>query len=65
MVANEFFIHMKGAVKLTVAFDKVEITKKFLSINTNQSLALLGYNFVFKNKINILISANSMLIQNV
>ena len=65
MVANGTLLNIKGSVELTVAFNKIEITHKFLCVDTKLSLALLGYNFLRKNKVDILTSANCLLIQNV
>ena len=65
MVANGFLLNIKRSIELNVAFDKIEITRKFLCVDTNLSLALLGYDFLRKNKVDILNSANCLLIQNV
>ena len=65
MVAYGSLLNIKGLVELTVAFDKIEITHKFLCMDTNLSLALLGNNFLPKNKLDILTSANCLQIQNV
>ena len=65
MVANGFLLNIKGSVELTVAFDKIEITQNFFCVDTNLSLALLGYDFLRKNKVDVLTSANCLLIQNV
>ena len=65
MVANGSLLNIKGSVELTVAFDKIKITLKFLRGNTNLTLSLLGYNFLRKIKVDILIRANCLLIQNV
>ena len=62
MVANGSLLNIKGSVDLTVTFDKIEITHKFLCVDTKLSLALLGYDFLRNNKVNILISANCLLI---
>ena len=53
MVANGSLLNIKGSVELTVAFDKIEITHKFLCVDTKLSLAVLGYDFLRKNKIDI------------
>ena len=65
MVANESLLNINGSAELTVTFDKIEIIHKFLCVDTKLSLALLGYNFLRKNKVDILINANFLLIQNV
>ena len=65
MVANGFLLNIKGSAELTVTFDKIEITHKFLCVDTKLSLALLGFDFLGKNKVDILTSANCLLIQNV
>ena len=65
MVANGFLLNIKGSAELTVTFDKIEITHKFLCVDTNLSFALLGYDLLRKNKVDILTSANCLLIQNV
>ena len=65
MVANGSLLNIKGLVEFPVAFNKIEITHKFICVDTKLSLELLRYDFVQKNKINILTSANCLLIQNV
>ena len=65
MVPNRSLLNIKGSVELTVAFEKIEITHKFLCVDTNLSLTLLRYDFLRKNKVDILTSANCLLIQNV
>ena len=65
MVAIGSLLTMKGSVELTVAFYKIEITHKFLCVYTNLSLALLGYDFLRKNKVDILTNANCLIIKNV
>ena len=65
LVANGFLLNIKNSAKLAVTFDKIEITHKLLCVDTKLSLALLGYNFLRKNKVDILTSANCLLIQNV
>ena len=62
MVANGSLLYIKESAELTVTFDKIEITLKFLCVDTNLSLALLGYDFLRKNKVDILTSANCLLI---
>ena len=39
MVVNEFLLNIKGSAELTVTFDKIEITHKFLCVDTKLSLA--------------------------
>ena len=56
---------IKGTAKLTVTFDKIEIIHTFLCGNKKLLLALLGYYFLRKKKVDILTSANCLLIQNV
>ena len=53
MVANGFLLNNKGSAKLTVTFKRIEITHKFLCVDTNLSLALFGYDFLRKNKVDI------------
>ena len=65
MVANGSLLNIKESVDVIVAFDKIEITHKFLCLNTYLSLALLGYDFLLKNTKNILTIANCLLILNV
>jgi hypothetical protein len=65
MVANGSLLSIKGSINLTIAFDKIEITQKFLCVDSQLSLALLGYDFISKNKVDILTSASCLLIQNV
>ena len=65
MVENGTMLNIKVSVEITVAFDKIEKTHKLLCVNTKLSLALLVYDFLSKNKIDILTSANYSLIQNV
>ena len=65
MVANGSLLNIRGSAELTVTFDKIEITHKFLWVDTKLSLALLGYDFFRKNKVDILTSAICLLIQNV
>ena len=65
MVANGTLLNIKGSVERTVAFDKIEITHKFLCVDTKVSLALLGYDFHRKRKVDILTSANCLLTKNV
>ena len=65
MVANGSLLSIKGSIDLTIAFDKIEISQKFLCVDSQLSLALLGYDFIRKNKVDILTSANCLLIQNV
>ena len=65
MVANGSLLSIKGSIDLTIAFDKIEITQKFLCVDSQLTLALLGYDFIRKNKVDILTSASCLLIQNV
>ena len=65
MVANGSLLNIKGSVDLTVTFDKIEITHKFLCVDTKLSLALHGYDFLRKTNVDILTSANCLLFQNV
>ena len=65
IAVNGSLLNIKRSVELTIIFDKIEITHKFLCVDTNISLALLGYDFLRKNKVDILTSANCLLIQNV
>ena len=65
ILSNGSLLNIKGSVELTVPFDKIEITHKYLCVDTNLSLALLGYDLLRKNKVVILTNANCMLIQNV
>ena len=46
MVANESLLNIKGSAELTVIFDKIEITHKFLCVDTKLSLAMLGYDLL-------------------
>ena len=62
MVANGSLLNINESVELTVASDKIEIKHRFLCVDTN---VLLGYDFLRKNKVDILTSANCLLIQNV
>ena len=63
MVANKSLLNIKGSAKLTVTCDKIKITHKFLCVDTKLSLALLGYDFLRNNKVDILTCANCLLIQ--
>ena len=65
MVANGFLLNIKGSLELTLYFDKIEITHKFLCVDTKLSLALLGNDFLSKKKVDILTNANCLLFQNV
>ena len=65
MVAYGSLLNIKGSAELTVNFDKIEITHKFLCVDIKLSLALLGYDFLSKNNVDILACANCLLIQNV
>ena len=65
IAVNGSILNIKGSVELTITFDKIEITQKCLCVDTNLFLALLGYDFLRKNKVDILTSANCLLIQNV
>ena len=65
MVANGFLLNIKGSLELTLSFDKIEITHKFFCVDTKLSLALLGNDFLRKNKVDILTNANCLLFQNV
>ena len=53
MVANKSLLNIKGSAELTVTFDKIEITHKFVCVDTKLSLALLGYDFLRKTKVDI------------
>ena len=65
IAVNRSLLNINGSVELTITFDKIEITQKFLCVDTKLFLALLGYNFLRKTKVNIFTSANCLLIQNV
>ena len=65
MVANGSLLNIKGSVDLIIKFDTLELTHKFLCVYTDLSLALLGYDFIRKNKVDILTSANCLIIQNI
>ena len=65
LTVNGSLLNIKGLVELTITFDKIKTTPKFLCVDTKLFLALLGYNFLSKNKVDILTSANCFLIQNV
>ena len=65
MAANGSLRNIKESVEFTIAFDKIEIVHKFLCVDTQLSFALLGYGFLQQNKVDILTSANCLLIQNV
>ena len=65
IAVNGSLLNIIGSVELTITLDKIEITQKFLCVDTKLFLALLGYNFLRKNKVDILTSANCLLIQNV
>ena len=65
MVANGSLLNIKGSVDLVIKFDTLELTHKFLCVDTDLSLALLGYDFIRKNKVDILTSANCLIIQNI
>ena len=62
---NVSLLNIIGSVELTITFDKIEITQNFLCVDTKLFLALLDYNFLRKNKVDILTSANCLQIQNV
>ena len=65
IAVNGSILNIKGLVELTITFDKIEITQRFLCVDSNLFLALLGYDFLRKNKVDILTSANCLLIKNV
>ena len=65
IAVNGSFLNIIGSVELTITFDKIEITQKFLCVDTKLFLAMLGSNFLRKNKVDIFTSANCLLIQNV
>ena len=65
IAVNKSLLNIKGSVELTIAIDKIEITHKFLCVDTKLSLALLGYDFLQTQKVDILTSANCLLLQNV
>ena len=64
MVANGSLLAIKGSVVLNVNLDNIEIQHKFLCVETKVTQALLGYDFLHKNKIDILTSANCIIVQN-
>ena len=64
MVANGSLLEIKGSVILNVSLDSIEIQHKFLCVDTKVTQALIGYDFLHKNKIDILTSANCIVIQN-
>ena len=53
MVANGSLLNIKGSAELTVTFDKIEITHKFLCVDTKLLLELLDYDFLRKINIDI------------
>ena len=65
IAVNESLLNIKGSVEFTITFDKIKIKHTFLCVDTKLSLALLGYDFFRQNKVDILTSANCLLIQNV
>ena len=65
IAVNGSLLNIKGSVELMITFDIIEITHKFLCVDTKLFLALLGYDFLLTNKVDILTSANCLLIQNV
>ena len=62
---NGSLLNINKSIELTITFDKIKITHKFLIVDTKLFFALLGYDFLRKNKVDILTSANCLLIQNV
>ena len=56
---------MKGTNVLPILFDQIEVQHKFYCLDTKVSQALIGYDFIRKHKIDILSSANCIVIQNV
>ena len=62
ITVNGSLLNIIGLVYLTLTFDKIEITQNFLCVDTKLFLALLSYNFLRKNKVDILMSANCLLI---
>ena len=64
MVANGSLLAIKGSVVLNISLDTIEIQHKFLSVETKVTQALLGYDFLHKNKVDILTSANCIIVEN-
>ena len=64
MVANGSLIAIKGSVILNVNLDNIEIQHMFLCVETKVTQALLGYDFLHKNKIDIFTRANCINVQN-
>ena len=65
IAVNGSFLNIKGSVELTITIDKIEIMQKNFWVDTKLFPSLLGYDFLRKNKVDILTSANCLLIQNV
>ena len=65
IAVNGSLLNIIGSFELTITFDKIKITQKFLCVDTKLFLALLGYNFLRENKVDILTSATCLLIQHV
>jgi hypothetical protein len=64
-VANGTQLTVKGAIILPIELEGVELFHKFLCVDTQVSSALIGYDFIRKHKIDILTSANCILVQNI
>ena len=65
MVANGSLLEIKGSLELTICLDTIELQHKFLCVDTKVTQALIGYDFIRKNKIDILTSANCLIAHNV
>ena len=53
IAVNGSLLNIKGSVELTITFDKIKIAHKFLCVDSKLYLALLGYDFLCKNKVDI------------
>jgi len=54
-----------GAIDLQITLERLTIMHRFLCVETKVSQALIGFDFISKNKIDILTSANCLLFKNV
>ena len=65
IAVNGSYLNINESFELTITFDKIKITHKVFCVDTKLFFALLGYDLILKNKVDILISGNCLFIQNV
>ena len=51
IAVNKSLLNINGSVELTITFDKINITHKFLCVDTKLFFAFLGYDFISTNKV--------------